>query len=371
MMRLCEMAWLAAIAACGFPRPADVVGDDVGGGSDAGQDADSIKCLGTFVNICVKTPAQQLVISEPTVIDTASSPMCTPVISDGDYCVIAATDITTFMPVRATGIRPLVLFASGTIITGAVIDVGSHRDNPPEIGAGADPSSCAPGALPDVAGVTAGGGAGGSFTGVGGSGGAGGTVAGGVAGAATSSVSVLRGGCAGQTGGTVGDAGLKGHGGGAVYFVAGNTILLRGAVAAGGEGGGGAGGGPDGGGGGGGGAGGMIVLDAPQVTASNSILANGGGGGEGSSPFLGMKGHPGQDSISVLAAPGGDTGDDFGGAGGTGAAGIAAGGGKPGATGMDTGEGNAGGGGGGGGAGLIKAPTTASLGGSVSPPSTP
>lgn len=305
-------------------------------------------------------------------LDTTDSPLCVPVISGGDYCVVAATEITIFRQFRATGAKPLVFLASGTITTGDVIDVGSHRGATPETGAGADPASCAAGTPPEVSGVTAGGGAGGSFAGIGGNGGAGGAVRGGIPGVATATITDLRGGCAGQDGGAVEDPGLRGHGGGAVYFIAGNSIVLRGAVNAGGEGGGGAGGGPSAGGGGGGGSGGMIGFDAPSITVTSPVIANGGAGGEGVSPFsAGTKAHPGQDAVSILAALGGDFGDDSGGRGGNGAAGLAAGPGQEGAAGTAAADGDAGGGGGGGGAGIVKAPASASLGTSVSPPATP
>jgi hypothetical protein len=359
-----------SVAGCGFPRPPDLVGTD--GAVGPVDDGSAVLCLGSFVTICVAQPTQPLVISEPTTLDTTASPLCAPVVSGGDHCVIAATEITIFRKLRATGARPLVLFASGTIMTGDTVDVGSHRGAVPEIGAGADPARCDAGASPEVSGVSAGGGAGGSFIGVGGGGGAGGAARGGVAGASTAELTDLRGGCAGQDGSLVEDPGLKGHGGGAVYFLAGSSIALHGAVNAGGEGGGGAGGGPSGGGGGGGGAGGMIGFEAPSITVTGTLVANGGGGGEGVSPFSsGTTAHPGEDAISTFAALGGDLGDDAGGRGGNGAAGLVAGPGQPGATGMTAIDGDAGGGGGGGGAGVIQAPPSANLGTSVSPPRTP
>jgi hypothetical protein len=363
------IAWMS-LAACGFPRPPDLVGLDAGVGLDA-SDADNALCLGNFVRICVETPTQPLVISEPMTLDTMASPLCVAVRSRGDYCVIAATEMTIFRPIRATGRRPLVLLASGTITTGDTIDVGSHRGMVPETGAGADPASCSVGTLPGTFAEAAGGGAGGSFAGMGGNGGLSGTgtemAPGGISAAATAAVTELRGGCAGQDGALVLDSGLAGHGGGAVYFIAGNSISLHGDVLAGGEGG----GGVTTGGGSGGGAGGMIGFDAPSVTVTGAVVANGGGGGEGASFSSGVRTHPGQDAVSFLPAPGGAGGDDAGGDGGKGAAGAVTGAGQPGGAGTAGPAGEAGGGGGGGGAGVIKAPANANLSTSVSPPATP
>jgi hypothetical protein len=359
------IAWMS-LAACGFPRPADLVGSDAGVGLDA-KDSDNALCLGNFVHICVAAPTQPLVISEPMTLDTMTSPLCVSVRSGGDYCVVAATELTIFRPLRATGKKPLVLFASGTITTGDTIDVGSHRGTVPETGAGADPSSCSVGTLPGAFLEAAGGGAGGSFAGVGGNGGPGGAASGGISGTATATITELRGGCAGQDGALASDDGLAGHGGGAVYFIAGNSILLHGSILAGGEGG----GGVTTGGGAGGGAGGMIGFDAPTVTVTSAVVANGGGGGEGASPFSGVRTHPGQDAVSFLPAPGGAGGDDAGGDGGKGAAGAVAGAGQPGGGGITGPAGQAGGGGAGGGTGIIKAPANASLSTSVSPPATP
>lgn len=367
-MRLVRgIAWMS-LAACGFPRPADLVGSDAGVGLDA-NDSDNDLCLGNFVHICVAAPTQPLVISEPMTLDTMTSPLCVSVRSGGAYCVVAATDLTIFRPLRATGKKPLVLLARGTITTGDTIDVGSHRAMVPETGAGADPASCSVGTLPGTFQEAAGGGAGGSFAGMGGNGGASGEASGGISGAVTPAITELRGGCAGQDGAHVinVDSGLAGHGGGAVYFIAGNSISLHGDVLAGGEGG----GGVSSGGGAGGGAGGMIGFDAPSVTVTRAVVANGGGGGEGGDAFTGTTTHPGQDAVSFLPAPGGAGGNDAGGNGGSGAAGATAGSGKLGGAGTMGPAGQAGGGGGGGGAGVIKAPANANLSTSVSPPATP
>jgi hypothetical protein len=343
--------------------------------TDAAPDAESTDaaasaCFGTtLLHVCLASPpTQPFAISSFTLIDTASTTACAPLVSGGDYCVIAATTMTITGTLRATGRRPLVLIASESITATALIDVGSHRAATPEVGAGAEPPSCAVGTLPITLGGTNGGGAGGSFLRAGGRGGDGTNAAGsgGTAGAAVaaSRVTSLRGGCAGQPGDGIAKT-PGGHGGGAVFLIAGNAISVSGSggINAAGEGGGGA--APMARGGGGGGAGGMIGFDAPAITVSSLILANGGGGGEASSDT--NLGNPGADPSAVRAAAGGTGGNTNGGDGGAGAGGnpttaAGAGGGGGGTT--DLG----GGGGGGGGTGLILAPATAVLGTLVSPP---
>jgi hypothetical protein len=325
---------------------------------------DSQTCFGTgLLRICLASaPTQSLTISSATTIDTTDSPMCAAVTSGGDYCVLAGTTITIDGKVRATGTRPLVLIASDSITTGTQIDVGSHRAVTPETGAGADPSSCAPGTAP----TTGGGGAGGSFTGLGGTGGngAGAASGGGVPGVVAAAITELRGGCPGQDGqsGTANDKGIRGHGGGAVFLIAGNRIAVGGGINAAGEGG--TAGAKNTSGGGGGGAGGMIGFDAPTITITSLILANGGGGGEGSGTGTNA-GAPGTDPTAIGPAAGGGGSSATGGDGGDGSAGAAAG------VGAAGNSGTGGGGGGGGGAGLVKAPTTATLGTQVSPLATP
>ncbi len=85
-----------------------------------------------------------VVINVDTTIVTSDLSMCEAVTSGGDFCVLAGTDITVNTYLRATGSRPLVLIASGSITTTphGLIDVGSHRvrfQHVPEVGAGADP----------------------------------------------------------------------------------------------------------------------------------------------------------------------------------------------------------------------------------------
>jgi hypothetical protein len=352
----------------------DKSGDCVGGkgSGDGGVDSppEAQACFGTgLLHICLEAaPTAPLTIAALAVLNTDNSTMCAPVRSGGNYCVLAGTTITVDAKLRATGSRPLVLIASDSIMTGAAIDVGSHRGPPEETGAGADPAACAPGKAPTTANNTSGGGAGGSFTGLGGNGGDGGGAGGGAAGtpgAVAGTISELRGGCAGQDGQGTANGG-KGHGGGAVFLIAGNKIDVQGGINAAGEGG--APGVTGSAGGGGGGAGGMIGFDAPMITVSGLLLANGGGGGEGSGTAT--LGAPGADPTGTAAAIGGKDNTTNGGDGGNGSAGAAAGSGAPGSNGAN-GTNPGGGGGGGGGAGLVKAPGTANLGSQVSPAATP
>lgn len=342
---------LACSIACGFPRPADVPDDD-GVGST---------CFGSFLKICLAdAPTRPFEISTAASINT-DSPLCANVVSGGaNYCVIAATDITINATLRATGTRPLVLFASGSIVTTALIDVSSYRTTERAfgIGAGGDPSVCATGTPP----VGRGGGAGGSFVGTGGTGGFGsdGTT-GGTPGGAVTDVTELRGGCSGQNGSTANEGG---YGGGAVFLIAGRWIDVRGGINASGAGAYGSSGGAQG--GYGGGSGGMIGFEAPMLTCSSMLLASGGGGGGGSAPAI--EGFDGQDPATTDAALGGLGAN--GGTGGNGSISARAAPGLAGGPGNPTG-GVAGGGGGGGGAGLIKAPASAQLGTNVSPPPTP
>jgi hypothetical protein len=334
-------------------------------------------CYGSApYTVCfASAPTGNLDIAMPTTFDTVTGTMagtqlnCTTPMSGGNgYCVLAANTINIGAPLRAIGSKPLVLVAATSISVPASgsIDVGSHRLPAESIGAGADPATgCSAGTPPGSANGTSGGGAGGSFVGAGGNGGngGGGGGAGGTRGSTISQFTALRGGCPGQDG-AGNQKGARGHGGGAVFLIAGNTILVGGTINAGGEGGAGATGQDTG--GGGGGAGGMIGFDAATIMFTGVLIANGGGGAEGSGNT--STGNSGGDATSTNAAAGGTGGTTVAGDGGAGSAGIAAG---PGAAGTDGNSVNGGGGGGGGGgAGLIKGPP-ASLATNVSPAATP
>lgn len=356
---LVALAALATLAACELPTDS-FHGPDGGGGADATQGAPARDagpsapwCFDAgIVRGCVSPgPARDLILPTTT-LDTVTSPSCSASIQD--YCVIAGTSIEIEGVLRATGARPLVLAATTSIAVHALIDVGSHRDSGP--GAGADPAECTTGASPTTAAGTSGGGAGGTFTRRGGHGGDGAAAmnSGGLAvdPVLPASVTQLRGGCPGQPG-----AGASqppgGHGGGAVFLYAGNTIDLEATIDAGGQGGSGA---PKlSQGGGGGGSGGMIAFRAPTIItgAKALVFATGGGGGEASTHT--NIGNAGADASSAAAAAGGSGGTTNGGHGGAGSTGSPTAGVNDGTDGSGTTD-LGGGGGGGGGAGLIKGP---------------
>lgn len=331
-------------------------------------------CYGSsIVRVCFDAPPSGplMIAASATTLDTGTGLssgtqlICaTPVSGGTGYCVIYATDITIGAKLRATGSKPLVLIASRTIMTTAQIDVGSHRGQTPETGAGADPAVCM--TMAGTAPTNGGGGAGGSFLGFGGAGGNGNGApsGGGVPGPTSGAATTLRGGCPGRDGAAAnsGDQGRMGHGGGVVFLIAGTMMNIQGGINAAGEGG--MPGVANSAGGGGGGAGGMIGFDAPTVSANSLLLANGGGGAEGSGT-ANAPGAPGNDPTTIAAAAGGSGNSGTGGDGGNGSFGFAAAAGSPGNPGA------AGGGGGGGGSGLIKAPAGASLGTNVSPAPTP
>src|SRR5262249_23224333 len=77
---------------------------------------DAAVCFGTFLELCLQSaPSGPLPISVPTTIDTSNSPMCAPLRSGGDFCVLAGTTISITSTLRATGPKPLVLIASDSI----------------------------------------------------------------------------------------------------------------------------------------------------------------------------------------------------------------------------------------------------------------
>lgn len=297
----------------------------------------------------------------------------------GDVDAILAHNvrITSGAGLRATGVLPFAIIASGSVMfdDGASIDVSSG-------GAGAQ-ALCAN--SPTAGGGNDGGGAGGGGGGYGAPGGNGGNgnenaqqqpdkTTGGTGQVAVAMPAGPRGGCPGARGGAGeapgGIGGVGGLGGGALYIAAADHIELgNGAVLkAGGGGGGGGGQSGTGGnahgdaGGGGGGAGGMIFLEAPHIMMMPSarIAANGGGGGEGSDKDSGgADGSAGLTSNS--RASGGFNGANDG-----------ADGGRGGSAGTPSGEtvmdaANGGGGGGGGGVGFIHIVSPDQKLGSVSP----
>lgn len=260
--------------------------------------------------------------------------------------------------VKAVGMRPLVIVATETlsIVAAGSIDVASRTNQTP--GAAASFAGCIGGSDgTNSSSADAGGGAGGSFHGTGGDGGNG-DVSGGAAGAPLASPPmIVRGGCKGWKGGIAAGALAYdgGESGGAVYLVAGTRIDVAGSInASGGGGKGGAIGGNGNCGGSGGGSGGMIRLDAPMVTITGDVYANGGGGGGASAGIApGATGGTSADPTQGGAA---------GGNGGVGSSGTNL-------VGVNGSSSSSGGGGGGGGAGFIEVLTTqGTLPGRISPP---
>src|ERR1043165_5525946 len=226
--------------------------------------------LGTFCLAAL--PTGPLSILSDTTIDTDSSTLCVAYSGTGagSYCIIAGTNITIGSHLVAVGTKPLIVIGTNSVSITATLDVASHRVGPVR-GAGGNSSACVAG---DAAGAGQGG-AGGSFGGAGGIGGNGeqggtkpnpGT---------TATPTTLRGGCRGRNG----SLGAGGNGGGAVYVIAGTGITITGAINA--SGGAGARSATNEEGGGGGGSGGMIALEAPTISGSGQIFANGAGGGPG------------------------------------------------------------------------------------------
>jgi len=376
---------------CSFPDSTCLSGRRFGdlGGPSAGQCVDSQSdgslsdagpfCYGSgpYSPICFAAPPTgTLTVSMSTPFNTDAgalmgTPCARPISGGRGDCVIAANTIIISTPLRAIGMQPLVLVAADSIsvLMSGSIDVGSYRRPTESLGAGADPSSCNAGTPPGTSGgtnATGGGGAGGSFMGAGGRGGPGG--GGGLGGmpGTLPGMDTIHGGCPAQDGAGVGQ-GARGHGGGAVFLIAGKSITIGGPIMAGGEGGDGA--AREFSGGGGGGAGGMIGLDARVITVdlttvnptAVNLIANGGGGGGAAD--LNAPGESGEDSTSTNAARGGS--GAVGGNGGNGSAGVAGG---PGAMGLKDNVGGGGGGGGGAGLILIEAPMGANLtGANVSP----
>jgi hypothetical protein len=354
-------AWMALLVvspACGFNSDGNNPGDG-GGTPDAPP-----TCFGSFVRVCFDSladvPTMPAMLPSDLMIEidtdsTDSSTLCNQNNDrEGDFCVVAGAGLTLAadQSIRGYGTKPLVLLSTTTIKLEATnrVDVSSNRGiGPIATGAGANSAMCTSGAAPEMAG----GGYGGSFGGKGGNGEqlTGAAVTSGVAAAAlTSPPTMFRGGCPGGNGAASG--GVGGSGGGAVALIAAMSIQIDGTVNASGAGG--RGGGTSMCGGGGGGSGGMIVLDAPSITATGPLFANGGGGGQGGESGGGNEGADGLESPDPpTAALAGSNTSSNGGYGGTGSAGTrftgANGGSNP-------ASGSGGGGGGGGGAGFIRAP---------------
>ncbi len=344
--------------ACSFVGSTSLVGGSDGGphaNADAMRDGHTIDgkpidadttgtCAsvdGLLAGMCA-SPTSDTSIPGGSFDTGTGNSMCSPEVTM--LCVVEGKNITVNNEVTVSGTRPLVLFASGTIMVSGGLDVSSTLTT---VGAGGDSSEClAFASTPDASTEGAGAGAGASFGTVGANGGDGNkngvTHAGGGAAGAAAALTHVRGGCQGQGGAAGSDSGPNGgHGGGALYLFAATSITSSGNLFASGGGGG---GGDVEDGGGGGGAGGLIGLEAPTITSSGRIAANGGGGGGGGGLSAGTGGVDGTTTNPMQAATGG-AGGDMGGVGGNGGAIDIA----PGTTAIE----NGGGGGGGGGLGIL------------------
>jgi hypothetical protein len=340
--------------------------------TDGGVDPDASNCYGSgLVRACfASAPTGAVTFAMQTIFNTDTDTRCQPTTNNVPACVVAAETITVNanLFVAATGMKPLVLVATQTITIDGNLTVASSR-NFNFVGAGSDMPGCNAGAVP----TGSSGGGGGSFGGIGGVGAAvGGT--GGMPGA-TLTVTALRGGCPGQTGGdsvTPIAPGERGRGGGALYMIAESSITVSstGSVNASGAAGGGGGTGA-GAGGGGAGSGGFLGFDSPMVINAGQVFANGGGGGEASGTQ--STGNPGSDALNATTpAAGGTGGSNFGTDGGDGSLGAQLAGQAADANCTGTCTTPTAGGGGGGGAGIIKRYRASSIsgGGPISPPAT-
>ena len=314
------------LAACG-----DASAPAVDAMAEPDVPGDGSNCFGAgLVRTCLGEPP-----AAPRSLATAFDTDSADCVVEQGWCLVAATELSV-TSLRVTGSRPLVLVATGSITVDGVLDVASRRTATGfELGAAASSPACVPGQTPSAGG----GGPGGSFGGRGGNGGAGTLNV--AESAFATSITAFRGGCAGLDGD--GSPASGGPSGGAVYLLARTQITVTGSINASG-----AGAGP----GGGGGSGGMIGLEAPVVSVSGAVFANGGGGGEGG-------GAPGANpSNATTPAVGGSGGE--GGDGGTGSASTT----RTGAAGQSA---ALGGGGGGGGAGVIVIIPMQVTGGTLSP----
>lgn len=318
--------------------------------------------------------------------------------ADGSSIAVLNVDnltVESSAVLRVTGDRPLLIASWNAITIAGTIDAGSvtaeinntanaHIDGPQRTGAGANPTGRCTGltnsaGAPAIATGGSGGGGGAGFQGAGGAGTTGdlpNAQAGGPGGMKVSTApTTLRGGCPGAASGNAGTStGLQtpatnqsvsvgGAGGGAIELSARLALTSPGVITAGGAGGAGS---PQGSavGGGGGGAGGYIGLEAPTLTISGVLAANGGGGG-GAAGYA-ANGNQGQNAVNAAQAAGGA-------AQGGGNCGLAGAAGSVGAT-LDApsavGSDSCGGGGGGGGAGFIFlwSPVLTTPGAVISPP---
>jgi hypothetical protein len=337
------------VAGCGFSAQTGPASDATTVTGDAAVDAPA-GCFGILVTVCPSTlPTMPKVLTGT--IDTTQYPDCEPTNTALDACVIAGTTITVPATVTGVGAKPLVLFATESIMIDGTLDVASHRGLPR--GAGSGTGACDAGTNP----TGLGGGQGGSYGGTGGAGGDSDNASNrGLAGIAVTMWTGLRGGCDGARGGNnlpMGgtEHGAGGFGGGAVALLA-PAIAIAGSINASGA----AGLRSDdtpspAGGAGGGGSGGTIVLDTGELVITGRVFSQGGGGaGGGACSTDGSANAHGKDPTSTGPGIGGIGNVDGGCVGGNGGVGSTGGAGNGGSDGVSGGAG----GGGGGSAGVIK-----------------
>ncbi len=353
------IAILSLVVGCHYSTATDHPGDDanVDPSSEAGADAQA--CFGPtgFAVCAIPLPTQTVDLNAP--IDTDSSggsavcadPTPTSWTQQGqdDACVVIAETITLGLgtTVTVTGNRPLVLFATNSLLIAGTLDLASHRIGDTR-GPDSDAGECNNSSAGNTNNNKGGGGGGGSFGSpgeIGGKGDAGAANNGSPGAIENAPHAKLHGGCRGGTGAAGDDQTAPGgHGGGAAYLLAGGTLTINGVINASGAGA--VGGDNARGGGGGGGSGGMIVLASPAVSVAGTLIANGGGGGGGADPSIGNLGSDPDPATPLVQALAGLKGGNASSAGGKGAAGPdSAAGGQ---------QGSDGGGGGGGGLGVIR-----------------
>lgn len=357
------IAWFAA--ACGFHSPAQVTGDDGGGGTMPGvshcvfscANADSLRCTLDATTTdkpcawgCSTTNGAHCVTLQPSggalaKADLDPNPSLAEVTLDGtldsdtgmitgktnraagtgvingidfeirgDVGVFLVAGLAIHDPLALHGARAVAFASHGDITIDNVIDA-TGGCAPTIAGPGGHPGS-SPGAAQAGTGVhdNCSGGAGGGRGATGGNGGnsTGTTTTTGAPEIGDPQISMLVGGGGGGKGG--GPGGDGGGGGGALQLTSNVHIAIN---AGGGINAGGCGGELSGSGGGGGGAGGAILLEAPSITLDGKLAVNGGGGGGGDGGSA--RGQNGQLS-GARAAGGTVSGGNSGGAGGRGGA---------------------------------------------------
>lgn len=217
------LALLGLSAGCSFSAQAT---SNPGGGNPLGLDASipsdasgpgdtGVPCVPGFLDLCSQTVQSGTInITDARSIDTGRSLLCQRLTQSGggDVCLVyvAGVSIASTGSLTAFGPRPLVLASSSTMTIDGTLDAGSHAGpNGGQRGPAADDAACTFASNPATDSGGGGGAAGGTFTLAGGNGGIGdsnqnggsdGVAEAGTHGA-TTTIGVLRGGCAGQTGG--------------------------------------------------------------------------------------------------------------------------------------------------------------------------